>query len=445
MYSAQDNIVALATIPGKSALNVIRCSGQSCLLLYKKLFKQKKDPKPNYVQLRTAFFDGKIIDKCMVTFYKNPKSYTGENMLEISSHGGSVIAMKIIQAIESMSFRSASPGEFTYRSFINGKMNLAQAEFVQTAIDSKNSLDSFFSIKNIEGAFSAQIDNISSEIKSTLTYMEHELDFSESEIDFETQEAYIQKINKAIDLIEKTKELSYMARDNKSSVLISLVGKTNVGKSSLFNKILGYERSIVTNKKGTTRDTVEADFIINNINVKLVDTAGIRKTKEIVEKEGISRTYKTIQDSDIVIFVDDSSPIKNILPFSKIIQNKKTLLVKSKSDLKGYKKEKSALSVSSKSEEGLKTLINKLNKEVAQYKEKFIDSYMFLINNRQRNILNSASKHLKDALVSYKNTNDIVVLSSYLRTAYEKLCEIQGYKDKDEIINTIFKGFCVGK
>ena len=144
MYSAQDNIVALATIPGKSALNVIRCSGQSCLLLYRKLFKQKKDPKPNYVQLRTAFFDGKIIDKCMVTFYKNPKSYTGENMLEISSHGGSVIAMKIIQAIESMSFRSASPGEFTYRSFINGKMNLAQAEFVQTAIDSKNSLDSFF-------------------------------------------------------------------------------------------------------------------------------------------------------------------------------------------------------------------------------------------------------------------------------------------------------------
>ena len=445
MYSAQDNIVALATIPGKSALNVIRCSGQSCLLLYKKLFKQKKDPKPNYVQLRTAFFDGKIIDKCMVTFYKNPKSYTGENMLEISSHGGSVIAMKIIQAIESMSFRSASPGEFTYRSFINGKMNLAQAEFVQTAIDSKNSLDSFFSIKNIEGAFSAQVDNISSEIKSILTYMEHELDFNESEIEFETQEAYIKKINKAIGLIEKTKKLSYMAKDNKSSVLISLVGKTNVGKSSLFNKILGYERSIVTNKKGTTRDTVEADFIINNINVKLVDTAGIRKTKEIVEKEGISRTYKTIQDSDIVIFVDDSSPIKNILPFSKIIQNKKTLLVKSKSDLKGYKKEKNSLSVSSKNEEGLKTLINKLNKEVAQYKEKFIDSYMFLINNRQRNILNSASKHLKDALVSYKNTNDVVVLSSYLRTAYEKLCEIHGYKDKDEIINTIFKGFCVGK
>ena len=238
MYSAQDNIVALATIPGKSALNVIRCSGQSCLLLYKKLFKQKKDPKPNYVQLRTAFFDGKIIDKCMVTFYKNPKSYTGENMLEISSHGGSVIAMKIIQAIESMSFRSASPGEFTYRSFINGKMNLAQAEFVQTAIDSKNSLDSFFSIKNIEGAFSAQVDKISSEIKSILTYMEHELDFNESEIEFETQEAYIKKINKAIGLIEKTKKLSYMAKDNKSSVLISLVGKTNVGKSSLFNKIL---------------------------------------------------------------------------------------------------------------------------------------------------------------------------------------------------------------
>ena len=235
MYSAQDNIVALATIPGRSALNVIRCSGRSCLLLYKKLFKQKKDPRPNYVHLKTAFFNEKTIDQCMVTFYKNPKSYTGENMLEISSHGGSVIATKIIQAIESFSFRPASPGEFTYRSFINGKMNLAQAEFVKTAIDSNNSLDSFFSIKNIEGSFSGQVDGVSTEIKNILTYMEHELDFNESEIDFETQKAYIKKINKAIRLVEKTKNLSYLASDNKSSVLISLVGKTNVGKSSLFN------------------------------------------------------------------------------------------------------------------------------------------------------------------------------------------------------------------
>ena len=195
MYSAQDNIVALATIPGRSALNVIRCSGRSCLLLYKKLFKQKKDPRPNYVHLKTAFFNEKIIDQCMVTFYKNPKSYTGENMLEISSHGGSVIATKIIQAIESFSFRPASPGEFTYRSFINGKMNLAQAEFVKTAIDSNNSLDSFFSIKNIEGSFSSQVDGVSTEIKNILTYMEHELDFNEGEIDFETQKTYIKKIN----------------------------------------------------------------------------------------------------------------------------------------------------------------------------------------------------------------------------------------------------------
>ena len=166
---------------------------------------------------------------------------------------------------------------------------------------------------------------------------------------------------------------------------------------------------------------------------------------ELYAESIISRSYKTIQNSDIVLFVDDCSPAKNILPFSKIIQNKKTLLIKSKSDLKGYKKEKNALSVSSKSEQGLKKLINKLNKEVAHYKETFIDSYRFLINNRQKNILDAVSKHLKEALVSYKNTNDVVVVSSYLRTAYEKLCEIQGYKDKDEIINTIFKGFCVGK
>ena len=445
MYNTRDNIVALATIPGKSALSVIRCSGDSCVLLYKALFKEKKVSAPNFVHLKQAYSKDLVIDQCMVTFFRGPKSYTGENMLEISTHGGAVIAQKIIQLIESNKFRPAHPGEFTYRAFVNGKLDLAQAESVQTIIDSRNSLDSLYSVKNVRGHFSNQVSSTKSKIKKILSYMEHEMDFSEDEIDFETHKNYMKNIKKVASSIASLLEKSYLTKQNKSNVVIALAGKTNVGKSSLFNKIIGYDRSIVTRMEGTTRDTIEAEIIINNINVRIIDTAGIRKTKEIIEKKGISKTFEAIKSSDLVLFVDDLSPQKYIKSFPKIFKNKKILYIKSKSDLARHTKEQGSFSVSSKKSKGIAALLKNITKEIDSFMQAFLDSNIFLINNRQKSILVDTLGFLKESLDSYKKTGDAAIASSFLRSAHNKLSEVQGYADKDEIINNIFKGFCVGK
>lgn len=445
MYNTSDNIVALATIPGKSALNVVRCSGAGSLFLYKNMFHQKKIPLPNFLHRRSAYLNKQIIDDCMVVFFKGPKSYTGEDMLEISTHGGTVIVKKIIECIEKYLFRQAFPGEFTYRAFINGKIDLLQAESIQSAVDSGNNLDALYSINNVKGSLSRKTSAITLKIQNILTHMEHELDFNEDEIDFKSQNEYIQNINKIISSIKKIIDFSYLASEKKSSATIVLVGKTNVGKSSLFNALLGRERSIVTNQQGTTRDTIEVEIIINKINVELIDTAGIRKTKEVVEKQGISRTYSAIKRADIILFVDSKSPQKNIDAFKALFENKKIIFVNSKSDLKTHTKEQGSFSLSSKSGTGIDALYKTIKKEMALYLRDFVDNNLFLINSRQKKVLSQTASVLQKTIVSYESTKDLAVAASTLRESFNMLKELQGYNNKNEIINNIFKGFCVGK
>jgi len=445
VYNTSDNIVALATIPGKSALNVVRCSGLNSLLLYKKMFNQTKTPSPNFLHRRSAYFNKQIIDDCMVVFFKGPKSYTGEDMIEISTHGGTVIVKKIIECIENHSFRQAFPGEFTYRAFINGKIDLMQAESIQSAVDSGNNLDALYSINNIKGSLSRKTSAATLEIQNILTHMEHELDFNEGEIDFKSQKEYIKNIKKTISSIKKIISYSYLASEKKSSLVIVLAGKTNVGKSSLFNSLLGRERSIVTNKKGTTRDTIEVEIVINKINVELVDTAGIRKTKEIVERKGVSRTYRAIKKADIVLFVDSRSPQKSFANFKVLLKDKKIIFINSKSDLKTHSKEKGSYSLSSKTGEGFDAVYKTIKEEVDVYLKNFIDNNLFLINSRQKKILEQAASLLEKTIVSYESTNDLAVAASFLRESFNMFKELQGYNNKNEIINNIFKGFCVGK
>jgi len=445
VYNTSDNIVALATIPGKSALNVVRCSGLNSLLLYKKMFNQTKTPSPNFLHRRSAYFNKQIIDDCMVVFFKGPKSYTGEDMIEISTHGGTVIVKKIIECIENHSFRQAFPGEFTYRAFINGKIDLMQAESIQSAVDSGNNLDALYSINNIKGSLSRKTSAATLEIQNILTHMEHELDFNEGEIDFKSQKEYIKNIKKTISSIKKIISYSYLASEKKSSLVIVLAGKTNVGKSSLFNSLLGRERSIVTNKQGTTRDTIEVEIVINKINVELIDTAGIRKTKEIVERKGVSRTYRAIKKADIVLFVDSRSPQKSFANFKVLLKDKKIIFINSKSDLKTHSKEKGSYSLSSKTGEGFDAVYKTIKEEVDVYLKNFIDNNLFLINSRQKKILEQAASLLEKTIVSYESTNDLAVAASFLRESFNMFKELQGYNNKNEIINNIFKGFCVGK
>lgn len=444
MYNTKDNIVALATTPGKSALNVVRCSGSGCLELYYHLTKLKKPPTPNMSCLKSVYNKDSIIDELMLTFFAAPKSFTGENVLELSSHGGLIIAKKLISTIESFGFRQAMPGEFSYRAFLNGKIDLIQAEAISTIVDSNKNLDVLYSINNLKGSLSSPIKKILQECENVLAYMEHEMDFNENEIAFTRLSEYKKNFNKLEKKASKIIYASFLAKENKGNITISLAGKTNAGKSSLFNKLIGYERSIVTEQEGTTRDTVEASLIIGGQDISLIDTAGIRKTKNVIEKKGISRTYDAINRSDLVLFVDQEDPIKESKKYSKILKNKEILFIKSKDDTKTTKT-KGIISTSSKKEGGTSLLFTELLTFIKKHGDSFSSKYMFLINSRQRASLVSFVEEIKRGSVALTKTKDLVIASSYLRGAHDNLASLLHGGDKNSTINKIFKGFCVGK
>ena len=444
MYNTKDNIVALATTPGKSALNVVRCSGSGCLELYYHLTKLKKPPTPNMSCLKSVYNKDSIIDELMLTFFAAPKSFTGENVLELSSHGGLIIAKKLISTIESFGFRQAMPGEFSYRAFLNGKIDLIQAEAISTIVDSNKNLDVLYSINNLKGSLSSPIKKILQECENVLAYMEHEMDFNENEIAFTRLSEYKKNFNKLEKKASKIIYASFLAKENKGNITISLAGKTNAGKSSLFNKLIGYERSIVTEQEGTTRDTVEASLIIGGQDISLIDTAGIRKTKNVIEKKGISRTYDAINRSDLVLFVDQEDPIKESKKYSKIFKNKEILFIKSKDDTKTTKT-KGIISTSSKKEGGTSLLFTELLTFIKKHGDSFSNKYMFLINSRQRASLVSFVEEIKRGSVALTKTKDLVIASSYLRGAHDNLASLLHGGDKNSTINKIFKGFCVGK
>ena len=270
------------------------------------------------------------------------------------------------------------------------------------------------------------------------------MDFNENEIAFTRLSEYKKSFNKLEKKASKIIYASFLAKENKGNITISIAGKTNAGKSSLFNKLIGYERSIVTEQEGTTRDTVEASLIIGGQDVSLIDTAGIRKTKNVIEKKGISRTYDAINRSDLVLFVDQEDPIKESKKYSKILKNKEILFIKSKDDTKTIKK-KGIISTSSKKEGGTSLLFTELLTFIKKHGDSFSNKYMFLINSRQRASLVSFVEEIKKGSVALTKTKDLVIASSYLRGAHDSLASLLHGGDKNSTINKIFKGFCVGK
>ena len=445
MYNIQDNIVALSTVPGKSALNVVRCSGPGIVCLYEDLTQSDKSPSPNYAHLKTIYYKKEIIDEVMLTFFAGPKSFTGQDMLELSTHGGIVVVKKIISLIENFGFRQAMPGEYSYRAFIHGKIDLIQAESIASIVDSGNNLDVLYSLNNLKGGLSKAIKTILSKTENIITHIEHELDFDEGEIDFVALKEYEKQLNKIIDLANDINAKSYLAQENKSNFNICLAGRTNAGKSSLFNCLLGYDRSIVTKQEGTTRDTVEAELVINDINVTLVDTAGIRKATNLVEKEGVSRTCAAIKDADIVVFVDEKNPRTESKKHSSLLKNKNLLFVQSKADLGNTSQTKKTLQTSSTTKAGIDSLFTELSTKIDKHLSFFKKTNLFLINGRQRASLAAFVLGLQHCVKISKKTKDLVLLVSSLRKTYEDLSSLVQNKDRDQIINNIFKGFCVGK
>ena len=447
MYQLNDDIVALATIAGKSAISVVRLSGSSSLAFYKKLLRTSKLPTPNYVSLVNLYHPKtkKLIDQAMVTFYKSPKSFTGEDCIEFSLHRGVVIANHLLDALVLLGAREAMPGEFSYRAFANDKIDLLQAEAIASVIESTNDLDSYYSLSAIKGELSMGVKKSQSIIKHILTVGEHELDFNENEINFTKSSQYLADLKKAHEIIKKTINTSYTVEEKKSGTRLVIVGLPNAGKSSLFNVLVGKSKAIVTNISGTTRDVLEQDVYIKENLATLVDTAGLRRAANKIEKIGIKKSFEEIENSDIVLLVDEKDPAAVYSQIKNKIGKRPVILVCNKSDINKQKPNGAVINISCKNKSGIDTLITELSTVIFKKINTFKLQHSCLINKRQKKLLINIDKDLEKTIRDYKINNDLSLCLSLLYGSMEHFNTLLRPIGKNEILNDIFGGFCVGK
>jgi tRNA modification GTPase len=384
-----------------------------------------------------------LLDQSVVTFFKQPKSFTGQDVVEISAHGGIIVAKNIISVLCFLGCRNAHEGEFSYRAFINGKIDLIQAEAIANIIDSGSDIDVLFSLENLSGKLSGKINIICEKLKNILTYMEHELDFNEGEVDFIAFDKYSKKIDLLIDESKEVVNCSFLPNQNKSDVMVSILGRPNVGKSSLFNALLGHDRSIVTDLSGTTRDVVDAHLTVSGLRVCLVDTAGIRKTKNKVEEEGVRRAEEKINESDLIILVDDKNPKK--IKHDLKIENKSVFLVQNKVDVFKQIKGPGVFFVSCKTGKGLSSLYTHLSTYIKDYRRDFMGENQYVVSDRLLSLLDLFIDKLIKTKRLLKISSDLTIITSSLYDAYDVFVSSSSPSNKDDIINNIFKGFCVGK
>ena len=445
MFRNNDNIVAVATTPStSSALNVVRCSGGTVFDVYKKMTKKTKNPKPNSAYLRSLFDkQNNLLDKSVVTSFVGPNSFTGENIVEFSIHGGSSVLNAVIDALVSFGCRVAEPGEFSYRAFINGKVDLIQAEAINSLIKSNSNMEARFSLNSLIGKLSSVINKNIEALTELILYIEHELDFNDEELDFITKNDYIKKSE---ELYKQGKEVllsSCFISDKKVDISVCFAGKTNVGKSSLFNLLLGQNRAIVNRLSGTTRDVLSETIIIDKTQISLVDTAGVRKTKNVIEKEGINRTKKAVFAADVLLFVDDKDPLGE---FKKLkIKHSNVLFIHNKKDSATRQGNKKIIYTSCKNSFGIKNLLTSLSTKVLGVRDSFYYNKTFLLNLRQKKSLESYLKNLKVAINSFNETEDPSIFINCLYKALSSLTSTTKPIEKKSLLNKVFEDFCVGK
>ena len=322
--------------------------------------------------------DKTIIDKGVVSIFLGPKSFTGEDVVEFAVHGGSFVAKKLIEVLLECGCRVANPGEFSYRAFLNEKLDMVQAEAIDALVRSSSVLESNLMINNIMGTLSDYILKTKESLLNLITTLEHELDFNDLELTPTTKNAYLKQ---AVALVANVKEKinsSLLLNQKTKNISVCFAGKTNVGKSSLFNLLLGYDRALVSRKQGTTRDIIEKNVIISAKNVTLVDTAGDRAAKDSVEKAGIKKAVIEIKRANILIFVDVKDPV-GVFKKSKIINNN-VIFVQNKTDKFYNKKLKNVFFTSCKEKTGIKKLLTKLSTMVASYDASLCSKNNLMLN-----------------------------------------------------------------
>ena len=445
-----DTICALATAPG-GAIGIIRISGPQALEILSHVFtKNLSQAQPNTIHYGHIKDGKETIDEVMVSIFKSPHSYTGEDSVEISCHGSRYILNKVLSLLIANGCRQANPGEFTQRAFLNGKMDLSQAEAVADLIASSNKATHQMAMSQLRGHFSSQLAQLREQLLKLTSLLELELDFSDHEdLEFADRSELLE-LTKTIDAhIIRLAHSFETGQALKQGIPVAIVGKTNVGKSTLLNALLKDDRAIVSDIHGTTRDTIEDTIDINGITFRFIDTAGIRQTSDEVEQIGIERTYAAIDKARIVLWLIDAEPSQEELnKISSCADNKQLIVVRNKIDKAGTKPftlvKIPLIEISAKFGQGLDAL------ESAIYRSANLPtlqaSDVIVSNARHYDALTRAHDHIQRVIDGLKMQLSGDLLSEDLRQALDTLAEITGGQiTTNEVLGNIFKNFCVGK
>ena len=448
---SEDIITALATPPGEGAVSVIRLSGESCAFVADKIFRGKillSEAPANTIHYgKILDKNNKIIDDVLVSVFKEPHSYTGEDSVEISTHGNPLIVEKILGELVFAGARLAEPGEFTKRAFLNGRIDLAQAEAVAEIISARTEASLRGARNQLNGALSKKVNSLRESLIDILSLEELELDFAEEDLEFIPDEKIVSKLNGVVSEIDELLETYDFGRIIRDGVNVAIVGKPNVGKSSLLNYLLKESRAIVSETPGTTRDVIREEIKIDGYLFRLFDTAGIRETADDIEKEGVLRSREAIEQSDFVIFLNDSTIGLDIDVYESLLEikeNDKIIVVANKSDLVERSAFPADLNISAKTGKGIKELFQIMKSRAIDSKS-YTEKTAIVSNLRHFNALKSSKEALESAkkTISKGFSQEFVALD--IRSALEALNEIIGVVTTDDMLNNIFDKFCIGK
>ena len=455
-----DTIAAIATGMTSSGIGIIRISGSDAFAVAEKIFRpHKKDKRLSEQETYTIHYgtimDGKeILDEVIVLLMKGPHSYTAEDTVEIDCHGGVFVMKKILELVLRNGARVAEPGEFTKRAFLNGRIDLSQAEAVMDVIHSKNDYAMKSSVSQLKGSLSRKIRKLREDILYQIAFIESALDDPEH-ISLEGYEdELMEKLNPMIDQMESMVRSADNGKIVTEGIKTVILGKPNAGKSSLMNVLVGEERAIVTDIAGTTRDILEEQIRLHGITLNVIDTAGIRETEDIVEQIGVSRARQMADQADLIIYVVDGyRPLdENDDLIMNLIRDRKAVVLLNKTDLKTVISEKElsektgldVVAVSAREETGIDQLENKIKEMFYEGDLKFNDEVM-ITNVRHKTALSGALESLKMVKQSIENQMPEDFLTIDLMDAYEKLGTIIGEAVEDDLVNEIFSRFCTGK
>lgn len=451
MFQLNDNICAISTPLAPSAIGSIRCSGPDVFTLLAPIIKKDISSLNGYQSGFARFYKGEeVLDEIVFTLFKAPKSFTGENVIELNFHGSPYILTEALHILIDAGFRSAGRGEFSYRAYSNGKMDLSQTEAIADIISSENAASHRLAMNQLRGGYSEMIDNLKTELIDFASLVELELDFAEEDVEFANRDEFLKLVNTIINTCDKLCSSFKLGNAIKKGVPVSIIGRPNAGKSTLLNALLKEERAIVSDIEGTTRDTIEDTCTIGGIGFRFIDTAGIRETSDEIEQAGITRARKALSQSDLALMLYNAnsanleSEIEELQEFAKGA-NALCIFIANKIDLNpDFQLPENHIPISAKHQNGIEALENK----IAQiYKEelKGQSADFTLTNLRHYEAFKNTKEALEEVIKGLEMGLPTDLLAIDIRRAINELGSITGAITTDDLLGNIFANFCIGK